>query len=125
MGKEKIELEYSVNTSPKILYYRLSNPAGLEEWFADKVNVKQDIYNFKWAQSEQSAKLIEKKANHFIRFSWCDSDDESFFEFKIQKQEVTGDIALKLTDFTTPEDKEETIDMWDEQVSQLKSILGV
>ena len=58
---ERIELEYSINTIPKILYYRLSNPSGLEEWFANKVIVKNGIYTFKWDNSEQKAELLEKK----------------------------------------------------------------
>ncbi len=43
---ERIELEYSINTIPKILYYRLSNPSGLEEWFANKVIVKNFCIKF-------------------------------------------------------------------------------
>ena len=54
---ERIELEYTINTIPKILYYRLSNPSGLEEWFAKKVIVKDGVYTFKWDKSEQKAKL--------------------------------------------------------------------
>ncbi len=43
---EKIELEYIINASPKIIYYRIFNPSGLEEWFADTVNAKNGIYTY-------------------------------------------------------------------------------
>ena len=125
MKKEKVELEYSVNTSPKILYYRLHNPSGLEEWFADNVSIKSKKYKFKWSDSEQTAELIDKKMNKFVRFRWDDTNDGSYFELKIEKQTVTGDISLCVTDFAEPDEIQEVSDLWDEQVSQLKYVLGV
>jgi uncharacterized protein YndB with AHSA1/START domain len=59
--KNKFELEYSLNSSPKILYARLVTPAGLSEWFADDININGDIYTFIWNGTEQSAKLLTKK----------------------------------------------------------------
>ncbi len=123
--KEKITLDYSVNTTPNILYYRLHNPSGLEEWFADKVSLRNNIYTFEWSQSEQQAELLEKKENEFVKFRWLDSEDNSYVELKIVKQEVTGDTALYITDFAEPDEKDEIMDMWDEQISQLKHNLGV
>lgn len=123
--KEKITLDYSVNTTLAILYYRLHNPSGLEEWFADKVSLNKNTYTFEWSNSEQKAELLEKKDNEFVKFRWLDSEDDSYFELKIVKQEVTGDTALYITDFAEPDEKEELIDLWNEQISQLKHILGV
>ena len=37
--KKRILLEYTLNSSPKVLYPRLSTPGGLAEWFADDVKV--------------------------------------------------------------------------------------
>ncbi len=125
MKKEKIELEYSVNTTLKILYYRIYNPSGLEEWFADSVTIKRNIYNFKWNNSEQKAELIAKKKNKFVRFRWDDIKDNSYFELRIEKRDITGDVSLYITDFVKPEEKEETKDLWEEQVNQLKRTLGV
>ncbi|NPA67591.1 MAG: SRPBCC domain-containing protein, partial [Chlorobi bacterium] len=92
MQTEQFELEYVINTPPNILFYRLSNPSGLEEWFAKKVFEKDGIYTFKWERSEQQAELLDKKKNEFIKFRWLDAEDETFFEFRIQKQELTGDV---------------------------------
>ncbi len=122
---KKINLEYSINTLPNILYYRLSNPSGLEEWFAKKVIVKEKTYTFKWAHSEQEAELIEKKTNEFVRFRWLDYDEDTYFEFRVQKQELTGDVALKITDFVEEDEIEDMTAMWDEQVDSLKHTLGV
>ena len=120
-----IDLEYSINTIPKILYYRLSNPSGLEEWFANEVTVKDGIFSFKWDKSEQQAELIEKKADEHIRFKWLDSEDDTYFEFRIHKQELTGDVALQIIDFAELDEKENIIEMWNEQVEELKHTLGV
>ena len=122
---ERIELEYSINTIPKILYYRLSNPSGLEEWFANKVILKNGIYTFKWDHSEQKAELLEKKTDEYIKFKWLESEEDTFFEFSIHKQELTGDVALHITDYAEPEEKEDIIEMWNEQVEGLKHTLGV
>lgn len=125
MKNERIELEYTINTLPKILYYRLSNPSGLEEWFAKKVNVKNGIFTFKWERSEQQAELLDKKKDLFVKYKWLDSDEDTFFEFRIQKQELTGDVSLKIIDFAEADEKEDIIGMWDEQIDGLKHTLGV
>ena len=122
---ERIELEYSINTIPKILYYRLSNPSGLEEWFANKVFLKNGIYTFKWDQSEQKAELLKKKNDEYIKFKWLESEEDTFFEFSIHKQELTGDVALHIIDFADSEERENIIEMWNEQVEGLKHTLGV
>ena len=103
----------------------MSNPSGLEEWFANKVIFKNGIFTFKWDHSEQQAKLIEKKTDEFIRFKWLESEDDTFFEFTINKQELTGDVALQIIDFAEPDEKEDIIEMWDEQIDGLKHTLGV
>jgi uncharacterized protein YndB with AHSA1/START domain len=122
---ERIELEYTINTIPKILYYRLSNPSGLEEWFATKVVFENGIYTFKWSNSEQKAILLEKKTDSFVRYKWLDSDDNTFFQFSITMQELTGEVALQIIDFVEPEEKENSIEMWNEQIEGLKHTLGV
>ena len=37
--KMKLELEYSVRSSPHILFQYISNPSGLQSWFADNVEI--------------------------------------------------------------------------------------
>ena len=123
--KNKFELEYSINSSPRILYARLSSPDGLSEWFADDINIQGDIYTFIWEGAEQQAKLITKKENQFIRFQWVDEEDDSFFEFKIRKDELTGDVALIITDFAEDDEKDDAVDLWGAQISKLKHTIGL
>ena len=73
---EKIELEYMLNTSPRVLFNRLSTPAGLSEWFADDVNLKDGLFSFVWDGIPQFAEVVSKKDNKHIRFKWIDDDDD-------------------------------------------------
>jgi uncharacterized protein YndB with AHSA1/START domain len=128
MAKVKYQLEYIINTAPKLLYSRLTTPSGLSEWFADDVHIKGQNFSFIWDKTEQEAKVLTKKANEFIRFKWLDddeSDDEAYFEFKIAKEELTGDVALIITDFAEDDELNENTELWDNQVTILKRALGL
>ncbi len=121
----KIEIEYDFNSSPRVLYNRLSTAAGLTEWFADDVKVKENIYTFVWDGIEEQAELVSKKDLSFVRFKWIESEnEEAYFEFKILTQDLTNEIALIITDFVIEDEKEETIELWETQVNKLKYILG-
>ena len=126
--KNKIELEYTINSAPKVLYSRLSTPGGLSEWFADDVNQKGKIYTFIWEGTENKAEVVLKKENKYIRFKWLedDEDDEkTYFEFRIHQDELTGDVALMITDFTEEEDEDGTIELWNTQIAELKHVIGL
>ena len=124
--KTKYELEYTLNTSPIILYNRLSTPEGLSEWFADNVNLQKGKYTFIWEGTEQEASVMQRKTNKFIRFHWeDDEEDEAYFEFRIHTDELTGDVALLITDFAEEDEKEDAVDLWDTQISELKHAIGL
>lgn len=122
MEKKKLELEYVVNCSPKVLYNRLSTASGLAEWFADDVAVNGKKYTFVWDGAEQVAVLSFKKENFLVRFDWV--EDETYFEFKITRDELTGDVSLLITDFTEEDEIDETRSLWDSQVTTLKHVIG-
>jgi uncharacterized protein YndB with AHSA1/START domain len=121
--KIKINMEYIINCSPKVLYNRLSTASGLTEWFADDVRVRGKKYTFVWEGSEQSAEMTLHKENRLVRFVWLDEED-TYFEFKITRDELTGDVSLLVTDFTEEDEKEETENLWSSQVESLKHVLG-
>ncbi len=125
--KKKIVLEYTINSSPKVLFSRLSTPGGLSEWFADNVNIKGNQYSFIWDNSEQRADIIQRKENKYIRFRWEDADDPElhWFEFRINTDELTGDTALIITDFVEDEDKDSAIELWNSQIAKLKHVIGL
>ena len=126
--KSKYELEYTLNCSPKVLFSRLSTPEGLSEWFADDVTVEGNIFTFHWSKTESKALLASVKENKLVRFEWIDdeADKESdYFEFKIIVHDITGDLALIITDFAESDEKEDAIYLWDSQINDLKRILGI
>ena len=124
--KSKIVMEYTINSSPKVLYSRLSTPGGLAEWFADDVNLKGNVFTFIWDGVEQKAVVIQKKENKYIRFQWIDeADKNTYFEFRINVDELTGDVALVVTDFVEEDETEDSIELWNTQINELKHTLGL
>ena len=122
MDKEKLELEYVIKCSPKVLFNRLSSASGLAEWFADDVSVNGKKYIFTWDGYDQEAVLALRKENLIVRFEWV--EDDTYFEFKITKDELTGDVSLLITDFVEPDEMDESRSLWNSQVTTLKHILG-
>ena len=120
--KIKIQLEYVINCSPRVLYNRLSTASGLTEWFADDVRIKGKQYTFIWEGSEQTAEMTLRKENSLVRFTWVDED--GYFEFKIVRDELTNDVSLMIVDFADDGEQEDTEELWNAQVSELKHVLG-
>ena len=124
--KEKLELEYTLNTSPKVIFSRLSTPSGLSEWFAEDVNQEGNFWTFRWDSVEQMAEVINLKENKCIKYKWTDDEDpNSFFEFRIHQDDITGDLALHVTDFAETAELEEARNLWDSQISCLKRAIGL
>lgn len=123
--KVKFELEFVVKSSPKLLYNYIATPSGLAEWFADNINFRGEIYTFIWDDIEEQAKLITKKPNVFIKFQWLDDEGtDAYFEFKIQIDDITKDVALIITDFAEEEDIKAATLLWESQIDDLHAILG-
>ncbi len=123
--KGKFELEYVIRTSAGILYEFLTTPSGLSEWFADDVNIHEGFFTFYWDGSEQKAKLLGFKDEKFVRFQWVDKPDGTYFEFKIERDDLTGDISLIITDFADEASDLETSKLlWDSQVNKLLHVIG-
>ncbi len=124
--KQKINLEFTLNTSPAVLYKRLSTPSGLSEWFADDVNLHGNVYTFIWDGAQEQAEMIGNKENIFVRYRWLEAEgEENYFEFRISKHELTGDVALEIIDFAEEEDAADSEELWNSQVSKLKHVMGL
>lgn len=120
----KYELEFAIHASPQMLYQYISSPSGLSEWYADNVNSRGEIYTFIWEDTEEKAKLLRKKMDESVKFRWIDNGDDSFFEMKIVVDEITDDVSLVVVDFAVPEDLEESKMLWENQITELKHVLG-
>ena len=125
--KKAFSIEYDFQSSPQLLFQYLSTPSGLSEWFADNVNSRGEDYTFIWGDTEEYAKLIQKKNNEKVRFRWMndeDDQDDCYFEFKIIVDEITKDVSLNVSDFADEDELEEAKMLWDNLVSSLKQVLG-
>ena len=122
--KQLFTLEYPVRCSPSILYDFLSTPAGLQEWFADKVDERENVFSFSWNGSVDKAEVIESELEKFIRFHWTNAPKEEFFEFRIEKSEVTNQTILIIKDFADKKDIKDQSQLWSYQVKDLFHRLG-
>jgi len=127
MKKTKFNIEYQLRSaSINILWNSISKPLGLAEWFADGVTVNDNEFTFSWDGNEQMAILLQKKTNSSVRFQWEeDVNTDSYFELKIASMEVTGNLALVITDFAEPNEKDDLIMLWNKQIETLRLKTGI
>jgi hypothetical protein len=119
MSKQLYTLEFPVRCSPSILYEFLSTPAGLGEWFAEKVDERDDIFYFGWNGAFEKA-----ETDKFIRFHWEAAPKEEYFEFRIEKSEITNQTILIVKDFAEKKEIKDQSLLWDHQVKELFHRLG-
>ena len=124
MAKQLYTLEFTVRCSPVILYDFLASPAGLQEWFADRVDDRDNIFSFTWNGTIEKAEVLEKEQDKFIRFHWLHTPKEEFFEFKIEKSEVTNQTILVIKDFAEKKEIKDQSMVWNYQVKELFHRLG-
>ena len=121
---KEIKLEFFLKTSPAVLFSRISTPSGLAEWFADNVKIEGKIFTFFWGTTEQQAEILLMVPNVLINFRWLDMSPDYEFGFNIIQDELTGDVALIVTDNIEEDDVEDTRNLWISQVAKLKHMIG-
>jgi len=122
--KVKFEIEFVIQASPQLLYQYISTPSGLSEWYADNVNSRGEVFTFIWDESEEKAKMLKRKSEEFVKFSWMEQEEGIFFEMRIIVDEITKDVSLFITDFADADEVDEAKMLWENQISDLKQVLG-
>ncbi|HOZ75902.1 MAG TPA: START-like domain-containing protein [Flavobacterium sp.] len=125
--KSRYELEFPINSSPQLLYQYISTPSGLSEWFADNVNSRGEYFTFIWDDTQENARLSSKKTGEKIKFRWIDDnkkDTDYFFELRILEDEITKDVSLMVIDFAEDGELDEAKLLWENQISDLKHVIG-
>lgn len=121
----KFEIEIVIRASAELLYEFLVTPSGLSEWFCDDVNIRNGIYTFIWDGQLQQARLLKTVEEQMVRYQWVDKADGSFFEFRIQKDDLTNDISLIITDFASDKNEQESSKLlWQSQIDKLLHVMG-
>ena len=127
MKKEKIHIEFVFDKASKnSLWEYVSTAAGLAEWFADSVEVDGKIFTFQWRKHIIEAEVTGMVPYSYIRFHWLEDENQAtFFEFRLQKIELTGGVTLEITDFAEKGEKESAVALWETQIGTLKRVLGL
>lgn len=132
MAKKRLfTADYEVHASVKMLYPYIQSASGLSEWFADdvKINNQSKVYTFFWDNEEHKAKQVAHRTNHFARFEFLSDDgeeekDPSYFELRLEFNELTQSVFLKVTDYSDIEDMKELGDLWHSLVDALRKTVG-
>jgi len=129
MSKEKFIGEYPINASKKMLYPYLSTASGLAQWFADDVNINEDkVYTFLWDGDENKARIVSSRTNSHVRFEFItdeedDEDEPPYVEFKLDMNELTQEVFIRVTDYSDM-DPEESEELYESLIHDLKEIVG-
>ena len=131
MSKHKFICEYEVHAAINMLYPYLSTAKGLEEWFAEKVDVSnQKIFNIYWDNQNHPAKIISQRFNKSIRYQFFNEEDNkesgdfAFLEFKLEHNEFTQTSFIKITDYSDMDNEDDLHDLWHGLIGNLKEKVG-
>ncbi len=125
--KNKFEMEFLLETSPKVLENMLNTPSGLSEWFAEDVHIKDDLFTFIWDGSEEKARNLSRKTVEGVKWQWLDDEDEDngcYVEITYSIDPMTKTVVLRVTDFAEEDEVEEAQMLWEQQIGDLKRVLG-
>jgi len=128
--KKLFTQDFEVHASIKMLYPYIQTASGLAEWFADNVNINPEkIFTFVWDHEEHKAIMTAHRANHFVRFEYLpetkeDEKDPSYFELRLEVNELTQTTFIKVVDYSDFDDLEELNDLWEGLIDNLRSVVG-
>ena len=130
MSKQKFVGEYQINASRKMLFPYLSTATGLCQWFADDVNINNidKTLIFIVDGDERIAKIDSIKNNRYVKFRFLNDEekpkDNDTLEFRLEINELTQSVFVRVIEYTETDDLEESYQIWDNLLSQLKEIIG-
>ena len=131
MGKQRIDIEYPLTAkSPSIVWEQISSAHGLERWIANHVSEEDGVFTFTWGelwteQDIRKASLVEYVKNEHIRLKWLeDEDDDTFWEMRIEKSDLTGHLNLLVTDFAEDDDADGLRILWESNFDRLHQACG-
>lgn len=130
MSKQKFVGEYPINASRKMLFPYLSTASGLSLWFADDVNINNinKTLIFIVDGEEKIARIDSVKKNRHVKFSFLEDGevkkDHDYLEFRLEINELTQSVFIRIVEYTETDDLEESFQIWNNLLSQLKEIIG-
>ena len=79
---------------------------------------------FSWDGAEETAEVLDSEEEKFIRFHWSHAPKDEYFEFAIEKSEVTNQTILVIKDFADKKEIKDQSLLWNHQVKDLFHRLG-
>lgn len=128
MARIKQELEFPLRASPAIIYDYLSSTSNLAQWFCDDLKAKdKDNYVFIWdnGNEERKARIEKKVRGKLIKWSWEDAPEGEYLQLEVIKDDMTGDVLVKVTDFCDEEEADFNSEVWEADIEHLGSVIGV
>ena len=132
MAKKRLfTADYEIHASAKMLYPYIQTASGLAEWFADDVTINNldKCFTFYWDNEPHKARQAAHRTNHFARFEFVPENDEdekdpAYFELRLEFNELTQSMFLKVTDYSDFDDLKELQDLWESLVDNLRKTVG-
>ena len=130
MPKQKFIGEYQINASRKMLFPYLSTATGLCQWFADDVNINNidKTLIFILDGDERIAVIDSIKNNRYVKFRFLNEyekpKENDTLEFRLEINELTQSVFVRVEEYTDTDDLEESYQIWENLLSQLKEIIG-
>ena len=130
MPKQKFIGEYQINASRKMLFPYLSTATGLCQWFADDVNINNidKTLIFILDGDERIAVIDSIKNNRYVKFRFLNEDEKpkenDTLEFRLEINDLTQSVFVRVEEYTDTDDLEESYQIWENLLSQLKEIIG-
>ena len=130
-NKKLFTTDFEVHASVKMLYPYIQTAGGLSEWFANDVNINPEkVFTFELDDNDiRRAKMVSSRVNHFCRFEFIpetddDRADPSWFELRVETNELTQTTFIKVSDYSDFDDMEELQDLWEGLIENLKKVVG-
>lgn len=128
--KKLFTRDFEVHASIKMLYPYIQTASGLAEWFADDVRISPEkVFTFIWDHEERKATMSAHRINHFVKFQYLpespgDQNDPSYFELRLELNELTQTTFLRVVDYSDFDDQEELADLWEGLLENLRKVVG-
>lgn len=131
--KQKLCLEYPLATkSSSLVWEQIGTVHGLERWLADSIEeINSDTIALTWGETWSDhhtleARIVERRKNSHIRLQWVnDGDQDTYWEMRIGRSELTDELCLYVADYALPEDIDDLHDLWDGNMERLHRVSGL
>ncbi len=73
--------------------------------------------------------MVSHRTNHYVKFEFLpetdeDEEDPAHFEIRLELNELTQSVYIKVIDYSDMEDVDELTDLWQGLIDNLKETVG-